>query len=331
MSTQSGIIPSQALISKFNDFVISKNRALSITININDLSIDISNEFESNINLNSDLDLISQQLLNDIDCMYLILNYNDENGKFAFISYVPDNATVRNKMLYASSKNTLLRSLGSDNFNPILFINHSDELNSIGWQNIIKNFGNDLPLTESEINLKNVKDEELLNVTSNSISKSKLVNDSNNILLFQIDSELEGIISSNNSNSLISLEISNEILKLIDYKTDLLTFESIIPSISNFKNPAYHLYVNKQGDQYFILTCPSGSKVRDRMVYAANKRGLVNHLNSIGWNFTKVIEAGDADEIDISEFDTAITTTKTTTNLNSKQLKFAKPKGPKRR
>lgn len=332
MSSQSGIVPSDEVIIKFHDFISSGNRALVLTINPQLLTVSIDKSIPGSSNLNADLDgLISNDVCNDTDCLYLILNYG-HNTKYAFISYVPDNAIVKSKMLYASTKNTLLRSLGGEYFNPILFINSPEELNSSGWAKIINSNETDVPLTESEMNLKSVKESELASSASSSlgVASGKLVNDSNTTLLFQIDPELESLLSSSSTiplGSLISLEISNEILKLIKKASDV-SASNLIKSISSIQGPAYHLYVSDGGLKFFILTCPSGSKVRDRMLYAANKQGLLNHLKSNNWDFSKVIEAGDADEIELSEF---ATDSNSSASTNSNRLKFAKPKGPRRR
>ncbi|KAG0686132.1 Twinfilin-1, partial [Pichia californica] len=217
MSSQSGIVPSDELISEFHKFLKSGNRALILTIDSNNLTINISNLINGSNNLNNDLDsLISNNILNDKDCMYIILKY-DEN-KFAFISYVPDNSIVRYKMLYASSKNTLLRLLNNEYFNLILFINNSNELSSLGWEKILLNL-NSIPLSQDEINLKNSINLNIIKTKANSVILNDSANNNNNNsnnLLFNIDSNLVDILNdyNNKSSILINLKIDNEILKL---------------------------------------------------------------------------------------------------------------------
>ncbi|GMG10497.1 unnamed protein product [[Candida] boidinii] len=77
------------------------------------------------------------------------------------------------------------------------------------------------------------------------------------------------------------------------------------------------------------------------MVYASNKLGFINNLkNNLNFNFAKIIEVGDADEIELSEFEISDPSSNSSesditsdSGLNSSftKLKFAKPKGPRRR
>lgn len=330
MSSQSGIVASEEVISSVASFVSSLNRALTLSIDQSNLSIDVSNIMESTNNLENDLDHISNNLLDNINCCYLLLNY--DNG-LAFISYVPDSAMVKSKMLYASTKNTLLRSL-SQNFNQILFINSSNELSSDGWKKIIESFQTDGPLTESEINLQNVKNDELISKSVSSNKRSALVSDSNNNLLFKLDSNLTSSLSPQ-PNTLISLIIDNqnEILKSANNNNNLPvnvdSSSSLITEINKIEGPSYHLFTSGKGKSFFILSCPSGSKVRDRMIYAANKQGLLNYLKSNGWEFEKIIEVGDSDEIELSDFNDS-TESSHAPPVTNNRLRFSKPKGPRK-
>lgn len=345
MSSQSGIVPSDALVASFHAFTTSNDRAILLSIDPKTLSLDISKTISGTSNLNADLDSISEDVLDDVTCYYIVLKYKDDKSKFSFISYVPDNAIVKSKMLYASTKNTLLRSLGNDVvFDPILFINSKDELSSVGWEKIMKSLNDDVPLTESEMTLKNVKENELFLKSSNTKNGltnhpgRQLVSDSSASLLFKLDDELESLIlaGNNSSNNLLSLEISNESLRLSKLSSDM-TLNVLVDKLEELStsniHPLYHIFTNSHNLNYFLLTCPSGSKVRDRMLYASNKQGLLTHLNSNGWKFEKVIEIGDPNELEISELkvNNNDSDDNSSTPSTNGSLRFAKPKGPKRR
>lgn len=48
----------------------------------------------------------------------------------------------------------------------------------------------------------------------------------------------------------------------------------------------------------FISTCPSGSKVKERMLYAASRNGIIHQVApEAGITVTKKLEAGDPDEV----------------------------------
>lgn len=341
MSSQSGIIPSESLVACFHAFTASSNRAIVFSIDIATLTICINQTVSATANLDDDLQFLTSKILKDSDCMYIILRYDEDSSvKHAFISYVPDNAPVRAKMLYASTKNTLLRSLSSgSNLTPILFINSADELSPQGWRNIMESLNSSAPLSESEIQLQKVKQEEILFSVATAAKPTGLTKDSTTNLLFAIDADVEAIISSNlQSNDLVTCYIDavNETLKLSKLTSNITQSELVNTLAQYATSPAYHLYKNSANQTFFVLTCPSGSKVRERMLYASNKQGLINHLKQNKWEFTKIIEIGDADELELScvdpisqNLDSESSATSISTFTNSRR--FSKPKGPRRR
>lgn len=78
-----------------------------------------------------------------------------------FISFVPDKAHVRAKMLYASSANTIQRELGgSERFPITLFWTELDEVSPAGWHSYEKHIQASNPLTQEELSLQDVIDKE---------------------------------------------------------------------------------------------------------------------------------------------------------------------------
>ena len=84
--------------------------------------------------------------------------------KFICITYVPDTAPVRSKMLFASTRLTLVRELGSEKFAETRFVTSKGELGEEGWW---RGKGRDdgsedagVPLTEGERTLKGVREAE---------------------------------------------------------------------------------------------------------------------------------------------------------------------------
>lgn len=316
MSTQSGITASEAVVSECTSFLRSPTRrALILKIDTVTLSIKVQESVQCS-DFSTDLKQLTENLTCD-ECCYILLRHDAE--KHAFISYVPDNASVRSKMLYASTKNTLLQELGSGLFDPILFINSPEELSPQSWNKIMGS-GNVKALSESEESLQAVKDHQLY-ATSN---PRRLANDSNNTLSFPLDDQLHDAVGGLANEVLITAVIDNE--RLVLAEKSCVPMDGIVEAIGNFHSPAYHLY-NYQERKTFILTCPSGSKVRERMLYASNKQGFLNSLKSQGLEFTNVVEVGDASELETSE----ITGAPVEDANKPLGLRFAKPKGPRRR
>ena len=333
MSSQSGITASDALVTSFHEFVASPDRAMILEIDQSELAIHISETVPSTGSLHADLDKVASDILSDTKCAYVIFRTDVKSGdKFAFVSYVPDNAPVKSKMLYASTKNTLLRALGTQYFDPILFANSVDELTGDGWRQTQESLNTAAPLTESEISLQNVM---TASTATTVASRGKLVSDNTTTLLFQLDSDLESSLAEakNSTNKILTIAISEETLQLVTSNT-ISSDSEITSHISNTASsfPAYHVYSNESGAKFFILSCPSGSKVRERMLYASSKQGLLSHLKEQGWEFAKVFEIGDADELDVSDLhpSTSVDSASAHTTPTS-GLRFAKPKGPRRR
>lgn len=343
MSSQSGITPTEGLVAQFHEFVASPHRALVLSIDPETLTIDITSTVHASADLDTDLSTISSTHLTPTECLYIILKHSNgasgNGSQHAFISYVPDNAPVKSKMLYASTKNTLLRSFsGGINFSPILFVNSADELSPEGWRKFVNSLESSAPLTESEIQLQKLKRDELTTAAAAAAAASKpsrLAADNNTNILFAIDPETEKAleVSDFTAGKLITLYIdtSCETLKLAKLSENVKENQLVDVLAEYTSSPAYHIYKNSNNETFFILTCPSGSKVRERMLYATNKQGLINHLKQLNWEFTKTIEVGDPHELELSSIQSSNHETVNSSNNHTSSLRFAKPKGPRRR
>ena len=110
---QSGISPSNSTLKSFKEYLLSPQTPLIIHIN-DELSLDASQSQINNINHSN--------------AHYIISSDNGNANKHVFVSYIPDTTPVREKMLYASTRNALLRGLGTDHFSQILFSNDENDL-----------------------------------------------------------------------------------------------------------------------------------------------------------------------------------------------------------
>lgn len=74
-------------------------------------------------------------LLKDNEAAYIILRRRESDlAPFVAIAYVPDTANVRQKMLFASTRNTLLRELGTEKFEESIFATTKEELTPEGFR-----------------------------------------------------------------------------------------------------------------------------------------------------------------------------------------------------
>ena len=104
----------------------------------------------------SDLSLLTPHL-RDNEALYIILRRHDEAPAFVAITYVPDRAPVRQKMLFASTRLSLVRELGTEHFRETIFANSDSELSPEGFKKHDTHNALDAPLTEEERALGAVK------------------------------------------------------------------------------------------------------------------------------------------------------------------------------
>lgn len=98
--------------------------------------------------------------LTDTDPLYILLKRYDAVPKLIAVSYVPDTAKVRQKMLFASTRLTLVRELGREHFRETIFATAKDELSPEGFERHDKHEKLAAPLTEEERSLQGVKQAE---------------------------------------------------------------------------------------------------------------------------------------------------------------------------
>lgn len=89
--------------------------------------------------------------------LYVILRRYDDAPRFLAVTYVPDAAPVRQKMLFASTRLTLVRELGTEHFRETIFATTAEELSEQGFKKHDDHTRLAAPLTEEERTLGEVK------------------------------------------------------------------------------------------------------------------------------------------------------------------------------
>lgn len=89
--------------------------------------------------------------------LYLILRRYEAAPKLLAVTYVPDSAPVRQKMLFASTRLTLVRELGTEHFRDTVFVTTAEELSERGFKKLDAHNKLDAPLTKEEKTLGEVK------------------------------------------------------------------------------------------------------------------------------------------------------------------------------
>lgn len=100
-------------------------------------------------NFVQDLNLVREQL--EPNQATYFIHRLDEKDKFLLIAFVPDNAPVRSKMLYASSASGLLQQLGgTSRFEEVIFWTELEEVSPEGWKTHLDHVNAQDPSTEEE-------------------------------------------------------------------------------------------------------------------------------------------------------------------------------------
>jgi twinfilin-like protein len=115
----------------------------------------------SSSSFSNDLSLLAPHLQPNVALYIILRRYpSTDPAPFIAITYVPDAAPVRQKMLFASTRLTLVRELGIERFRETIFATTKGELNKEGFEKHDKHQGLEAPLTQEEIVLGDVKRKE---------------------------------------------------------------------------------------------------------------------------------------------------------------------------
>lgn len=254
------------------------------------------------------MDELAQKLVAN-EPRYIILqddeNSQEGNKKCVFIMFVPDIAKVRSKMLYASSSSALQRQLGGAGyFSRQIFWTEIEEVSGKGWKEHLAHEKLSAPLTDEERSLQDVREKEVGQMLGTNARKSHVnYMSGGSAVQVKIHDEakaaLEALASSAGVVGL-SMDMAAEILVLSKSKTggSSVTKQELVSSYIDANNPQFTVYKpTSTGAATFIYTCPSGSKVKERMVYAVNRKSVAKIARDLGIEIGKEIEGTDGEEV----------------------------------
>lgn len=358
MSARSGITASTELLDAFKNFDVN-----ALVIRVSDDSTTLIPDEEFPQPSSSDKSEVLKGLHGYFKEKYPQPGYiivPEDEGSYAFISFIPDTAPIRQKMLYASTKNTLIQQLGSNQFKKshLLAWTELDELNLKNYENSSSIQQDDSnALTSEEKMMKEINSLQTLSLaesglTSQDSFKKELASmhgesetaagsSIGGALLFDVEpslkEEFEALPNFKNSGNLVTfnIDVPNETVKKTSSSSNV-ELNSLVDHLtkavdSSSPHPQFAIYNYNSNKIAFIYSCPSGSKVKDRMIYASNRQGLISFIKSFadeGVVVDKVLEVGDLDELELNDLKPEVNQPLSTSRQN---LKFNKPKGPRRR
>lgn len=230
-------------------------------------------------------------------------------------------------MLFASTRLTLVRELGGENFQDSIFTTEADELTAQGWEKHLAHEAKSNPLTAEEQSLQDIKEAEALESRG---TRGQGLAQGGRIAIRADDDIATALktLGQGGSDNLVQLRMNstNETLELVSSSS--ATPASIASQIDP-KEPRYAFYRHDDAANsiVFISTCPSAAKIRERMLYAASRGNVVSLAqNEGGLTVAKKLEATNPEEVTDSVIREEF---KVEEKVESKG--FAKPKRPGRK
>ncbi|BGP41004.1 Twinfilin-1 [Rhodotorula kratochvilovae] len=162
MAAQSGIAPTQELTDQWATVIADPNTRI-LKIAIKDEQLVPAGTFASTASedapnggddaaLKQDFELFTQDgVVEDKTPAYYVFRLSPPpSSTFLFISYVPDHAPVRAKMLYASTRSTLVRALGDSRIVHSVFATSRADLTHASYLSHLAHTSASAPLTARE-------------------------------------------------------------------------------------------------------------------------------------------------------------------------------------
>jgi len=154
MNSASGISASQELVDTFASAVEGVDVRI-IKVSIKNESLVPDGVTKRSGSLQNDLKQLAGLVSTDVPAYYLV-RLDSSAPEWLAISYVPDTAKVRDKMLYASTRSALTKALGNDRFTDTMFATNENELTAEGYTAHLQHNSAPQPLSVREAEMAKI-------------------------------------------------------------------------------------------------------------------------------------------------------------------------------
>ncbi|XP_018049275.1 PREDICTED: twinfilin isoform X2 [Trachymyrmex septentrionalis] len=303
MSHQTGIKANDALKKLFAKCRDGKIRVLKISIENEELtpasSLKPINKWQD------DYDKMIKPLIVENQPAYILYRLDtkspDSGYDWLFISWSPDTAPVRQKMLYASTKATLKQEFGTASIKEELHGTVPEDITLDGYHKHKRNDTAPVPLTTAEEELA-----ELKKTTATTDYSVETRHQTLSGVAFPVTDEAKQAITELGKGIheyiQLKIELEEEKIHLVtacDVSLDKLPTK--VPSDA----ARYHLYNFKhthEGDYtesiVFIYSMPGyNCSIKERMLYSSCKAPLLDLIQSLGVTIIKKLEVNSGEEL----------------------------------
>jgi len=274
----------------------------------------------------------------------VLARLDDEERSWLFISYVPEIATVRNKMLYAASRSVLSKNLADQKIKDSLFATAKADLTPEAYLAHVRSSSAPKPMSDREIEEEAVKTAERnAGIGSNQSRMTSHIGSTVGCIwsheVIDAVSSLANPSLETNNLVVITIDIPTETLVLVEHRMASL---DELPAILPKNDPSYSFFAwdhtvegAPKRDIIFVYTCPSTSPIKSRMLYSSGVTGVVfEALKQHNIVVTKRVETSDPVDLDIESIKSELEpATALSRNLivGDEKKPFAKPRGPTRK
>jgi len=300
-----------------------------------------------------DLAKLQDILLDDVPA-YILTKLDDPSTEWLVIYYVPDSAKVRDKMLYASSRASLLKSLGSTSFADSLFATSKADLTPEAYNAHLKHMAAPKPLSAREQEIADIRAAERVNAPAYEGSRARTSIVGTGVGLnwtAEVENAVEELGRGEEGSIVtVSIDTGSETLVLSSASSATIdSFKSSLPA----SEPCYaffawpHNYTDPpRREILFIYSCPSSSPVKHRMVYSSGSSGVFQAAKTLLASSSSHLNARKIETSDPAELDEAYLKSELGFNATSAasegvsaavkaplgdNARFAKPRGPARK
>ncbi|XP_044742678.1 twinfilin [Chrysoperla carnea] len=333
MSHQTGIKANDSLKKFFGKCREGKIRVFKISIENEELTLSAYKDVKST--WEKDYDKKIKPLVEENKPCYIFYRLDTKNAsgyEWLLISWIPDTATVREKMLYASTKATLKQEFGTGYIKEEIHGTTLDDVTLSGYQRYKTSAKAPAPLTSREEELQELRKSELSSCTDYSVDSRQQT--LGGVSFPMTESAKQAILDmARGSYDYLQFRIEIE-----EERIDLVTASNIslekLPSQIPEDTARYHLYKFKhthEGDYLenivFIYSMPGyNCSIKERMLYSSCKAPFLVQIENMGLEIEKKLEIESGSELTEDYLQDEIHPKK-----NLHRPKFAKPKGPPNR
>lgn len=331
MSHQTGIKANEELKTFFAKCKDATIRLIKIVIHNEQLCLD--NHKKVQHTWDKDFDSFVQPLIEENQPCYLLyrLDSKDSLGyEWLFISWSPDTAPIRQKMLYASTKATLKQEFGTALIKEEIHGTTATDITLNGYIKYKKSAAAPVPLSIREEELQEIRRSEV-NTDISIDTKQQTLGGVAFPLTEPAKQAILDMVKGLHDYLQFRIDIEEEIIHLVCAEN--ITLQKL-PSKIPIDSGRYHLYKFKhthEGDYMenfvFIYSMPGyRCPIKERMLYSSCKNPLTDTISNLGLEIAKKLEIDSGDELTEKYLYDELHPTNT---LHRPQ--FARPKGPPNR